>query len=116
MKKIPSIPELGLNPTDFVVRSWEKGDFKLNSVDCTVMFDVGITANALSWIRQAEMNATLSPRGRGQVTKGSPLYFCKASRRSAVKFYAKGEEFQKHSHAAFLHLPALVDNAKRGLR
>ena len=36
-----------------------KGDFKLNRVDCTVMFDVGNTANALSWIRQAEMSATL---------------------------------------------------------
>ncbi|MER0133278.1 hypothetical protein KD913_28600 [Klebsiella pneumoniae] len=84
-----------------------KGDFKLNRVDCTVMFDVGNTANALSWIRQAEMNATLSHRGRGQVTKGSTLYFGKSSRRSSVKFYAKGEEFQKHSHAAFLQLPAL---------
>ncbi|MDL4030556.1 phage/plasmid replication protein, II/X family, partial [Proteus mirabilis] len=116
LKKITSIPELGLNPTDFDVRSWEKGDFKLNRVDCTVMFDVGNTANALSWIRQAEMNATLSHRGRGQVTKGSTLYFGKSSRRSSVKFYAKGEEFQKHSHAAFLQLPALVDYANRGLR
>ena len=80
------------------------------------MFDVGNTANALSWIRQAEMSATLSHRGRGQVTKGSTLYFGKSSRRSSVKFYAKGEEFQKHSHAAFLQLPALVDYANRGLR
>ncbi|MBE0026861.1 phage/plasmid replication protein, II/X family, partial [Citrobacter koseri] len=116
LKKITSIPELGLNPTDFDVRSWEKGNFKLNRVDCTAMFDVGNTANALSWIRQAEMNATLSHRGRGQVTKGSTLYFGKSSRRSSVKFYAKGEEFQKHSHAAFLQLPALVDYANRGLR
>ncbi|EDM6246741.1 hypothetical protein CUL14_23580, partial [Salmonella enterica subsp. enterica serovar Typhimurium] len=35
LKKITSIPELGLNPTDFDVRSWEKGNFKLNRVDCT---------------------------------------------------------------------------------
>ena len=50
----------------------------------------------------AEMNATLSHRGRGQVTKGSTLYFGKSSRRSSVKFYAKGEEFQKALSCSFL--------------
>ena len=98
MKKITSIPELGLNPTDFDVRSWEKGNFKLNRVDCTAMFDVGNTANALSWIRQAEMNATLSHRGRGQVTKGSTLYFGKSSRRSSVKFLCKRVKSFKSIH------------------
>ncbi|MGC8183252.1 phage/plasmid replication protein, II/X family, partial [Klebsiella pneumoniae] len=54
LNKITSIPELVLNPTDLVVRCWEKGDVKLNRVDCTVMFDVVNNANELSWIRQAE--------------------------------------------------------------
>jgi len=116
LKKISLIPELGLSPTVFDVRSWESGDFRLNRVDCTVMFDVGSNANALAWIRQAEMNATLSHRGRGQVTKGSTLYFGKSSRRSSMKFYAKGEEFKKHSHVSFLQLPSLVNYANRGLR
>ena len=116
LKKITSIPELGLSPTHFDVRSWELGEFKLNRVDCTVMFDVGSNANALSWIRQAEMHATLSHRGRGQVSKGSTLYFGKSSRRSSMKFYAKGDEFKKHSHVSFLQLPSLVDYANRGLR
>ena len=62
------------------------------------------------------MNATLSHRGRGQVTKGSTLYFGKSSRRSSVKFYAKERSFKSTLMQLSLQLPALVDYANRGLR
>lgn len=116
MEKICSNKSISLSPTDLDRRSWVSGNFKLNRIDCTVMFDVGCTQNALSWIRQAESSATLSHRGRGQITKGSTLYFGKSSRRSSIKFYAKGPEFKKHSHSYFLNIPSLVSYADKALR
>ncbi|MED5723852.1 phage/plasmid replication protein, II/X family, partial [Enterobacter hormaechei] len=72
--------------------------------------------NAKAWIRQAEQYATFSHRGRGQIAKGSTLYFGKNSRRSALKFYPKGEEFKKHAHPDFLLNPSLLDYANKSLR
>ena len=37
-------------------------------------------------------------RGRGQLCKGSTLYFGKSSRRWSLKFYAKGQEVESKGH------------------
>lgn len=108
--------KLSLSPSDSERLCWQTGDYSLSRVDCTSMLDVGSSANALAWIRQAEQQATLSHRGRGQITKGSTLYFGKHSRRWSAKFYAKGDEFQKNGHPCLLEDPKLVDYADRSVR
>lgn len=110
------IPGLCLSPTDLDRERWTQGDIELSRVDCTYMFDVGSSDNAKAWIRQAEQYATFSHRGKGQIGKGSTLYFGKNSRRSALKFYPKGEEFRKHAHSDFLLMPSLLDYADKSLR
>ncbi|MEY1581580.1 phage/plasmid replication protein, II/X family [Providencia manganoxydans] len=110
------MPDLCLSPTDLDRERWTRGDIELSRVDCTYMFDVGSPDNANAWIRQAEQYATFSHRGKGQIGKGSTLYFGKHSRRSALKFYPKGEEFKKHAHPDFLLNPSLLDYANKSLR
>ena len=44
-------------------------------------------------------------RGRGQLCKGSTLYFGKSSRRWSLKFYAKGQELDAKGH----ELPKSLD-------
>jgi II/X family phage/plasmid replication protein len=110
------VPLLGMAPTFMDRKHWQVGAYHLTRIDCTQMFDVGSTPNALAWIRQAEQSASLSHRGRGQITKGSTLYFGKHSRRWSLKFYAKGPEFEKHTSPALKTLPALSSYAERALR
>lgn len=110
------VPLLGLTPTFIDRKHWQLGAYRLSRIDCTQMFDVGSHANALAWIRQAEQSASLSHRGRGQIAKGSTLYFGKHSRRWSLKFYAKGPEFMKHTPPALKELPALRAYADRALR
>ena len=110
------MPDLYLSPTDLDRERWAQGDIELSRVDCTYMFDVGSPDNANAWIRHAEQYATFSHRGKGQIGKGSTLYFGKHSRRSALKFYPKGEEFKKHAHPDFLLNPSLLDYANKSLR
>lgn len=116
MIKLWAIEELGLRPTMFDINAWEKGFYRLTRVDCTFMYDVETPDNANAWIRQAEQCATLSHRGKGQITSGSTLYFGKHSRRAAVKFYPKGQEFRKHAHNSLLEIPSLVEYADKALR
>lgn len=116
LSRLCQITELCLSPTDLDRERWNQGDIELSRVDCTYMFDVGSSDNAKAWIRQAEQYATFSHRGKGQIGKGSTLYFGKNSRRSALKFYPKGEEFRKHAHSDFLLMPSLLDYADKSLR
>lgn len=92
------------------------GQYRLTRVDCTYMYDVGSLSNALAWLRQAEKTATLSHRGRGQLTKGSTLYFGKNSKKWSLKIYAKGEEFKTSVNLNHGYHEKLIDYANRSLR
>ncbi|WP_283159726.1 phage/plasmid replication protein, II/X family, partial [Xanthomonas axonopodis] len=56
--------------------------------------------------------------GRGQLVKGSTLYFGQHSRRWSLKLYSKGQEIHARGHGqdAILNLPHAVAWADRTLR
>lgn len=97
---------------------WLAGDVQITRVDCTESFHLRNLGEVLAWLRAAEQTAHLSHRGRGQLVKGSTLYFGKNSRRWSLKLYAKGQEIKAKGHGqdAILALPSAVDWAERTLR
>jgi II/X family phage/plasmid replication protein len=97
---------------------WQAGDIQLTRVDFTQSFHLESLASVLAWLRAAEQTAYLAHRGRGQLTKGSTLYFGKHSRRWSLKLYAKGEEIRKQGHGqdAILDLPHALQWADKTLR
>lgn len=109
---------LGISVSDDTRAQWFRGDVQLQRVDITESFHLGNRAEVLAWLRAAEQTAHLAHRGRGQLTKGSTLYFGKNSRRSTLKLYAKGQEITTKGHGqdAILHLPHAVAWADRTLR
>lgn len=109
---------LGLNPTDADRAAWRAGEVKLTRVDCTESFHLDNRAQVLAWLRSAEQTAHLSHRGRGQLVKGSTLYFGKSSRRWSLKLYAKAQEIHAKGHGqdAILQLPHALAWADRTLR
>ena len=109
---------LDMTPTDLDRMSWEKGDIKLTRVDVTESFHLNSRAEVLAWLRAAEQTAHLSHRGRGQLVKGSTLYFGKNSRRWSLKLYSKGQEIKAKGHGqdAILALPHAVAWADKTLR
>ena len=105
-------------PTVDDVQAWRSGDVLLRRVDVTDSFTLGTRSEVLAWLRAAEQTAHLSHRGRGQLTKGSTLYFGKNSRRWALKLYAKGQEVSDNlgDQPALIELPqarAWADNVLR---
>lgn len=98
MEHLCSIPELGLCPTDLQRHQWRTGAFLLSRIDLTKMNRLRNLPDVLSWLSNAEYSATLNHRGRGQLTKGSTLYFGKHSRRWSLKFYSKGQEITAKGH------------------
>lgn len=112
------VEQLGLTPTDEDRAAWAAGRIRLTRVDCTESFHLGSLGEVLAWLRAAEQTAHLSHRGRGQLTKGSTLYFGKHSRRWSLKLYAKGQEIRAKGHEqdAVLSLPSAVEWANRTLR
>lgn len=109
---------LGIAPHPDDVAAWMRGDVQLTRVDCTESFHLNSLAEVLAWLRAAEQTAHLSHRGRGQLFKGSTLYFGKNSRRWALKLYAKGQEIKAKGHGqdSILQLPSAVAWAERTLR
>lgn len=106
-------------PVDDATRAaWLAGDAQLTRVDVTSSFHLDNRAQVLAWIRSAEQTAHLSHRGRGQLTKGSTLYFGKTSRRWSLKLYSKGQEIEAKGHGqdAILDLPHARAWADRTLR
>ncbi len=98
--------------------AWLAGNIQLTRVDATVSFHLASKAEVLAWLRSAEQTAHLSHRGRGQLVKGSTLYFGKNSRRWSLKLYSKGQEITAKGHGqdAILNLPSAQDWANRTLR
>ena len=109
---------LPLSPTPADIASWLRGDIQLTRVDVTESFHLPSQAAVLAWLRAAEQTAHLSHRGRGQLVKGSTLYFGKNSRRWSLKLYSKGQEIRAKGHGqdAILGLPSAVEWAQRTLR
>lgn len=109
---------LGLTPTEADRAAWRAGCIRLTRVDCTESFHLGSLGEVLAWLRAAEQTAHLSHRGRGQLKKGSTLYFGKNSRRWSLKLYSKGQEIRAKGHGqdAVLSLPSAVEWANRTLR
>lgn len=109
---------IGATPSDADRDAWAKGDMQITRVDCTESFHLNNRAEVLAWLRSAEQTAHLSHRGRGQLCKGSTLYFGKNSRRWSLKLYAKGQEIQAKGHGndVVLGLPSAVEWADKTLR
>jgi II/X family phage/plasmid replication protein len=110
--------KLGLEVPEYVRAAWRCGDVELTRVDITESFHLNSLGECLAWLRQAEQTAHLSHRGRGQLVKGSTLYFGKHSRRWSLKIYAKGQEIlaKGHGQEAIEGLPSCLDWANRSLR
>lgn len=107
-----------VSPSESDVLAWRAGAIALTRVDCTESFHLGSKAEVLAFLRSAEQTAHLSHRGRGQLVKGSTLYFGKNSRRSSLKLYSKGQEIQAKDHGqeSVLLLPSAIEYANRSLR
>ena len=89
---------LDLTPTPPDRRAWELGNIPLTRVDVTDSYSLPSRSEVLAWLRAAEQTAHLSHRGRGQLVKGSTLYFGQHSRRWSLKLYAKAQEIEAKGH------------------
>lgn len=109
---------IGVTPCDDDISAWKAGLIRLTRVDATESFHLPNRASVLAWLRAAEQTAHLSHRGRGQLVKGSTLYFGKNSRRWSLKLYSKGQEIHAKGHGqdAVLQLPSAVEWADKTLR
>ena len=109
---------VGVSPSEDEVASWLAGDIRLTCVDATESFHLNNRAEVLAFLRSAEQTAHLSHRGRGQLVKGSTLYFGKNSRRWSLKLYAKGPEIERKGHRQeiVLALPSAKAWADQTLR
>jgi II/X family phage/plasmid replication protein len=109
---------LGMIPTAADRAAWLAGEIQITRVDCTESFHLRSLAEVLAWLRAAEQTSHLAHRGRGQLVKGSTLYFGKNSRRWSLKLYAKGQEIRAKGHGqdAILSLPSALEWADRTLR
>lgn len=109
---------LGLEITEETRSFWRSGLVQVLRVDLTESFHLGNRSEVLAWLRSAEQTAHLAHRGRGQLVKGSTLYFGKNSRRWSLKLYAKGQEIEAKGHGqdSVLDLPSARAWADRTLR
>ena len=109
---------LNVAPTEADLRHWAIGAIRLTRIDVTDSFHLPNRASVLAWLRAAEQTAHLSHRGRGQLVKGSTLYFGKNSRRWSLKLYSKGQEVNAKGHGqdAILSLPSALEWADKTLR
>lgn len=110
--------QLGIAITDDTRALWLTDAVTITRVDVNESFHLRNLGECLAWLRAAEQSAHLSHRGRGQLVKGSTLYFGQNSRRWSLKVYAKGQEISAKGHGqdAILSLPHAVEWAGRTLR
>lgn len=110
--------DLGLDPSESDRSIWQAGGIRLTRVDVTESFHLPTRSDVLAWLRAAEQTAHLSHRGRGQLVKGSTLYFGKQSRRWSLKLYSKGQELEAKDHRqdVVMELPHAMAWADRALR
>lgn len=70
-------------------------DAELKRIDIAFNYSLANVGEVNAWLAAAEIAATFRYRGRGIMSTGT-LYFGKSSRRSSIKFYAKGKELRAH--------------------
>ena len=118
LASITARAELPFSPTSGDRQAWATGLVRLTRVDVTGSFHLRNRSEVLAWLRAAEQTAHLAHRGRGQLVKGSTLYFGQRSRRKTLKLYAKGQEIEAKGHGqdAILDLPSARAWADRTLR
>jgi II/X family phage/plasmid replication protein len=76
------------------------GDFDILKVDINKMYSLGSRANANAALRSLEASAHIRGRAHsGGVMDRGTVYFCKHSRRRAVKAYAKGQQLDAPKHS-----------------
>lgn len=109
---------LGIEVPAPALRALHAGQVQITRVDVTESFHLDNRAQVLAWLRSAEQTAHLRHRGRGQLVKGSTLYFGKNSRRWSLKVYAKGQEIEAKGHGqeSISDLPHAKAWADRTLR
>lgn len=109
---------VGVQVDSETLAAWERGEVQLTRVDVTESFHLGNRSEVLAFIQAAEQSAHLPYRGRGQLVKGSTLYFGKTSRRWSLKLYSKGQEIEAKGHGndSVAELPAAKAWADRTLR
>ena len=84
----------------------EAGEFDVLKVDINKMYSMGSRANANAALRSLEATAHIKGRAHsGGVMDRGTLYFCKHSRRRALKAYAKGQQLADPKFA----LPADIE-------
>lgn len=107
-----------ISPTADDIAAWKAGAVQITRIDCTQSYHLQSLGEVLAWLRAAEQTSHLAHRGRGQLVKGSTLYFGKNSRRWSLKLYAKGQEIKAKGHGqdTILSLPSAVEWANRTLR
>jgi len=97
---------LDVKPTIEDLEDWTTGNIELKTIDVTYSVALQSRGQVLALLKQMEQTATFRHRGRGQLTKGTTLYFGKNSTRSSFKLYSKGEEINAPKHQ--LHPRLLV--------
>lgn len=109
---------LGVEVSGSTLAAIQAGYVQLTRVDITESFHLENRPQVLAWLRAAEQTAHLAHRGRGQLVKGSTLYFGKNSRRWSLKVYAKGQEIEAKGHGqeSITDLPHARAWADRTLR
>lgn len=109
---------LGVEVSAATRSEWHAGNAQVTRADVTESFHLDNRPQVLSWLRAGEQTAHLPHRGRGQLVKGSTLYFGKNSRRWSLKLYSKGQEIEAKGHGqdSILSLPHARAWADRTLR
>lgn len=115
---LASSGNLDLSPSASDRQAWAAGHCQLTRVDCTESFHLNHRGEVLAFLRAMEQSAHLAHRGRGQLVKGSTLYFGQHSRRWSLKLYAKGQEIEAKGHeqeiiASLPHAKAWADRTLR---
>lgn len=111
-------PEFGLFPNADDAEKMAVGDIQITRVDVTESFNLGSESTVFTYLRAAEHSARMPFHGRGQLTKGSTLYWGKHSRRWSLKLYAKHAEIIANSkhQPAISNLPHVIEWSKPILR
>lgn len=93
---------------------YRDSDVSLRWVDINYMYQLGSLTDVRAWLSAAEFSART--RSGRAVAKGSTVYLQKNSRRWAIKFYSKYDEFAAHPLPDDLLSSGLVEFSENLLR
>lgn len=99
---------------DLIPENYSDSAVLLRWVDINYMYELPSLTDVRSWLSAAEFSART--RSGRAVAKGSTIYLQKHSRRWAVKFYSKFDEFAAHPLPDQLRNTGLIKYAENLLR